>query len=100
MIERCAVCGSHSHRPESDTNYQKLPHQMQRGFRAYIEGHQPMGSVGMSLLRNDLCGAVSRADGINQLQLGLLVQWLINEAPSNCWGSPEAVDAWINAGGP
>ena len=97
-MDQCSVCREPKHRPENDTGYLGLPHHIREGFQSYIEEHQPMGSFGMSVLRNDLCGAVSRADGINRPLLADTIRWLYNEAPSDCWGSPQAVEAWLSAG--
>ena len=80
-------------RPENDLEYLGLPAHLRKGFRAYIEGHHPIGHFGMAVLRNDLCEAVNRADGTSLASLPEIVRWLYNEAPGQCWGSPEKVRA-------
>lgn len=94
MADQCQVCGQPKHFPETDFGYTGLPSHMRRGFRAYIEGHHPMGHFGMAILRNDLREACRRADQMNRLLLVHIVTWLWSEAPANCWGSPEAVQSW------
>jgi len=83
------------HRPENDTEYTGLPEHLRRGMRAYIEEHQPMGHFGTAVLSNDLMNAVLRADGITGPALEDIARWVYNEAPGNCWGSPEAVQRWL-----
>jgi len=57
------------------------------------EGHLP-GDFLQSVLRNDLAGAVTRADPFNLATLREIVWFLQMEAPSPCWGSAENVQAW------
>lgn len=56
-------------------------------------GIQP-GHFLTAVLCNDLRTAVARADAENVLVLPEIVQWLNNHAPTNCWGSPAAVNHW------
>lgn len=78
-----------------DSNYLGLPEHMREGFARYIEKHVPMGDFGMAVLSNDLKEACIRADNINRVRLFETVQWLYNYAPSQCWGSPDKVAAWL-----
>ena len=81
--------------PETDTEYTGLPEHMRKGFRAYIEEHEPMGHFGTAVLSNNLMNACRSADEINGPILTNIVQWLYNEAPGQCWGSLEAVEDWL-----
>lgn len=61
----------------------------------YIERGVPTGGFLNAVLCNDLREASGRADVFNKHRIFELVQWLYNEAPSPCWGSPENVEAWL-----
>lgn len=80
-------------RPESDTEYQKLPERYREGMRRYIEERIMPGSFLKAVLEDRLHDAVVRCDNISHLKG--IVMWIYNEAPSMCWGSPEKVKAWI-----
>ncbi len=76
-------------------NYDCLPEHMRDGARLYIEkGIEPGGFL-MSVLCNDLTGAVGRADGINQHAFVEWAMWLHNDIPMGAWGSLEKVEAWM-----
>ena len=80
-------------------NYSILPEHMQDGMRRWIEHGIPAGSFMMSVLCNDLIGALGRADSINIERLRSYGTFLYSEAPSECHGSPEKVAAWEKRGG-
>lgn len=73
-----------------------LPHHMVRGMRLYIENGIEPGSFMMSVLCNDLKGAIGRADHVNSQFLGNIVSWLVSNAPSTCWGSEKKVNDWLD----
>lgn len=56
------------------------------------------GSFTMSVLCNDLEGAVARADSWNKKNLALIVTYVANKAPYGSWGNPELVKDWLNKG--
>jgi hypothetical protein len=72
-----------------------IPEHMQEHLDAYVEEHRQVGGFLISVLTNDLVGAVKRADAENLLALPDYVKWLYWNAPSRCWGSPEKVKAWL-----
>lgn len=76
-------------------DYSKLPEHMQEATRAYIEDRRPPGGFLQAVLANDFVMAASRADDINQRCLFDWASFLYNEAPVECWGSPEAVYDWV-----
>jgi hypothetical protein len=76
-------------------NYSLLPAHMRDGFRLYIEQRIPMGDFGMAVVENDLMGAFGKADDINRERMFDICAFLYNEAPPACYGSKEAVAAWI-----
>ena len=72
-----------------------IPDYMRSSVIGYLTGEQPyVGSFLDALLKNDLSRAVQRADPQNAECLSVWVQFLVREAPSQCWGSPEKVSAW------
>ena len=73
-----------------------IPERMMKGLTRYINEHCPVGDFLIAVLENDLMEAVGRADDENLRNLPAFVAYLYNEAPGNCWGSPEAVRAWLN----
>lgn len=79
-------------------NY-RIPSYMEEGITAYIHHGRPLGGFLHKVFCNDFVGAVGKADDTNQKNLPAYAGFLYNEAPSGCWGSEEAVRAWIKAGG-
>lgn len=98
VTERCEKCGTPAHRPERDEEYQGIPEHLRDGLRYYIEKHIPVGHFLTGVLASDLSVTVGHADPISKANLADIVIWLWNEAPSDCWGSPQAVTAWISKG--
>lgn len=76
-------------------DYDKLPTPDLRGsLEMYIEhGYMPGGFL-IAVLENKLFEAVNRADDYNLSLIPNIVIWIYNEAPTECYGSPEKVDAW------
>lgn len=68
---------------------------MMYSLRRYIEDHAPVGYFLTRVLENNLSEAVGAADEENLKNLPAFVGYLYNEAPSQCWGSPEKVKAWL-----
>lgn len=64
-------------------------------YNYFVHGLEP-GSFMTSMLCNDLCGAAGRADFVNIGLLGEYAKWLVNHAPYQSYGSPEAVKGWLN----
>lgn len=79
----------------TDIDYSGLPESLQDGMRLYIEDRIPTGSFMLAVLSNDLLTACERADDVNRYRLFDIVDWLYNEAPRECWRSPEAVKTWL-----
>ena len=71
-----------------------VPEHILPAFDAWFERGEVAGEFVMSVLRNDLAGTVTRADHINAHRLKEIVDFLNMEAPANCWGSAEKVEAW------
>jgi hypothetical protein len=81
-------------------NYKTFPNpHMVIGLELYFERGIEPGSFMTAVLCNDLKGACARADWMNQRLIFQTVEWLYNEAPAGSWGSPEAYETVIRAGG-
>lgn len=74
-----------------------VPSHMHDGYVRYLLHGIPMGHFGTAVLENNLREACTRGDVDNQRALYQHVFFLYNYAPSASWGSPEKVNAWINA---
>ena len=81
------------------TDYSKLPPHMVQTAREYIDGGIRGGAFFHALVCNDLRMAVLFADDINREALPAWIMFLTNEAPTECFGSPARVKAWVNRGG-
>lgn len=83
-----------------DIDYNKVPvPKMAPAVRRYVEHGIRPGHFLTALLRNDLRGAVTRADDDN---LSTLIHWVgfvYQELPSGCHGSLDKVEEWVKIGG-
>lgn len=80
-------------------NYSILPDHMQEGMQLWIERGILPGGFLTAVLRNDLMGALGRADSTNIDRLKDYGMFLYNEVPSECFGSDEKVRKWEERGG-
>ena len=80
-------------------DYSRLPEHMQDAARRYVEGGSRVGDFLTAVIHNDLFGAMRHADDINRDRLRDWCSFFYNEAPRDCYGSSEAMDAWIERGG-
>ena len=71
-----------------------IPDRMGGAITRWIENGIMPGDFLTAVLRNDLREAVGMADDENMCNLPAYVGYFYNEAPPNCWGSPEKVAAW------
>tara|TARA_Y100000310_G_scaffold42170_1_gene39435 strand:- start:3001 stop:3273 length:273 start_codon:yes stop_codon:yes gene_type:complete len=76
-----------------------LPERLRGGVRDYIEEGNPPGGFLTAVIQNDLMGSLRRADGSSRKHLFDIGFFFYNEAPGNCWGTPEIMAAWIEQGG-
>lgn len=82
-----------------EIDYSKLPAHMRDAMVRYIEWGIEGGSFLNAVLCNDLMTALSKADDVNRVRLFDYGAFLYCDAPSGCYGSREAVAAWIAKGG-
>lgn len=76
-------------------NYARLPEHLRGGMKRYIEQYCPTGGFLEAVLENNLVEAFGRADEVNRERMFDIVNFLYNEAPADCWGSPAKVEAWL-----
>lgn len=67
---------------------------------AYLEEHRPVGVFLRNLISNDLSGTFTYADDADLPRIHSYFLYLYNEAPSNCWGSPDAYRNWLTVFNP
>jgi hypothetical protein len=79
-----------------EVNYDKLPVSHTETVRRYIEHGIEPGSGWTLILSADLRAVVAVDDDTREI-LPVLYRWLVNYAPSECWGSREKVREWIRA---
>jgi len=79
-------------------DYTRVPvDYMADGVKHYIEHGIPPGSFLLALFSNNLKDAFGCADDNNTREMRMWVIFMVNEMPHNSQGSPETVQAWINA---
>ena len=82
-----------------DIDYSGLPEHIRGGVQRYIEhGIQP-GDFLEAVICNNLKESFKRADNTNIRRMFDIVYFFYNEAPINCWGSPERMKQWMEQGG-
>ncbi|MEF8794030.1 hypothetical protein [Thiohalorhabdus sp.] len=65
----------------------------------YITRGDPLGGFLSAVMSNQLVEAYSKADNHNRQHMEAYAFFLFNDAPMDCWGSPEAVQEWAHKGG-
>ncbi len=73
-----------------------VPEHLHYGLMLYITQRISPGGFMTAVLSNDLREAFGRADEESRAGMFELVKWLYNKAPSNIWGTPERVEAWLS----
>lgn len=76
-------------------NLTKIPVHMHQAVRDYIEHGLPPGDFLTAVLTNNLVEAVGRADDVNIHAIREWAHLLYWELPSDSWGSPAKIEAWI-----
>ena len=72
-----------------------IPEHAKYQIDQYVDKRIPPGGFIAAVLANDLMEAFQRADDINTEYMRDIVQYIYNNTPSNCHGSPEIVRQWI-----
>lgn len=84
--------------PDSRYDYAQIPECSMEALMRYTEHHILPGIFLRAVLEGDLHRAYRRADPTNLWLLPIYAAWLHNEAPMQCYGSPELVRAWVEQG--
>jgi hypothetical protein len=81
-------------------DYSKIKPDTREALDEYGQGALPsVGSFLFAVLSNNLVEAFRRADDGNAAAMQEIVAYCYNKLPSECWGSKEKVEAWLeNAG--
>ena len=75
--------------------YKEIPEGMRQGLLRYAKDNMKAGGFVEALASNDLKEAVGRADPANRPLISVYVLWLMNEAPSDCFGSALKYSEWV-----
>ncbi len=76
-----------------------IPERMLGGIKRYVEDGLRPGRFLTAVIENDFFTACGFADDENMSNLPAYAAYFYNEAPSNCWGSKEKMNAWIKQKG-
>ena len=91
--KRCETRGADD--VEARTGRQDISPQIKEAIDDYVANRRRHGGFVTAVLENDLMMAFSRADSENRAHLFEIVKYCWNEIPAPCWGSPQAVKAWL-----
>lgn len=72
-----------------------IPDYMHGGIVRYVENRVEPGGFLRAVLENNLAHAVATADEKNIRALHVYAAFLYNHVPTQCHGSPERVQAWL-----
>jgi len=76
----------------------RMPDATLETMALYVREGIRTGSFCEAVLSNDLFGAFARADEGNRAAIGAIVEFVYNETPMHCHGSPEHYSQWVAAG--
>jgi len=76
-------------------NYDHAPNDLGPSLQRYIEHGIPPGSFLLAFLCNDLMEACMHADMYNRRIMHEIARWLLANAPTASYGSPENVAKWL-----
>lgn len=65
------------------------------GLERYVRYRIPTGSFLHAVLTNDLMEAMAKADEENREDIYEICQYIYNNLPITCYGSPKAVSEWL-----
>ena len=70
--------------------------QIEESLRLYVEHRIKPGGFLQAVLSNDLFDSVARSDFENSQRLPEIIRYIYNSLPTECWGSKETVNNWLN----
>jgi hypothetical protein len=74
--------------------WSRIPERTIKALKRWEQYGVEPGQFLTAVLCNDLVGAVNRADDDNAPVLRLIVLYVYNELPGNCWGSYQIMQDW------
>lgn len=77
------------------TKYGPIPRLTLDTLHAYVQQRVPTGDFLRAVLSNDLREAIAHADNENIKALRAIVQYCHWEIPTQSWGSPQAVNDYL-----
>lgn len=80
---------------ELSNKHANLPVALVDSLCHYAIQRRETGAFLRACLENNFVEAVTRADHENRRWLPEIARFIYNELPGKCWGSPEAVRAWL-----
>jgi len=75
-----------------------IPDYMYEAVERWLFDHEECGAFFMAVVRNDLVGALGKADERNLSAIHAWGGLLYNEFPGKAWGSDERVKKWMEKG--
>ncbi|MBC8184304.1 MAG: hypothetical protein ISR65_18525 [Bacteriovoracaceae bacterium] len=72
-----------------------IPDYMRGNILDYIFDKRPVGEFLTAVICNDMKTAIGKADGNNLRNIQAYLYFFYNYAPALCWGSKEAMEAWL-----
>lgn len=77
--------------------YSKIPKETLDKLIAYGRDREDVHSGFLyQCLKNDFVGAATQADGAHQKCLPDIALFIFNQMPSQCWGSAEKIEEWLD----
>jgi len=76
-------------------NYSSIRPDVIKSIISYVKDRIPPGDFLQAVLENNLMESFNRADEDNIRSMFEIVQFVYNETPARCWGSPEKVKRWL-----
>jgi len=76
-----------------------MEERIKNGIDRYVSHGAPTGHFLRYVLENNLMGALGHADSDSRADIFEICDYVYNEIPSVCHGSPAKVKAWIAQGG-
>lgn len=75
--------------------YASIPRHTREALDRYAQDGVRTGSFLRAVLCDNLFEAVQRADMENKPELSIIVKYVYNRLPCECWGSEKRVDAFL-----
>lgn len=76
-------------------DYSSIRPDVIESIMSYVDDRVSPGDFLEAVLENDLRESFQRADEDNIRSMFEIVQFVYNEIPARCWGSPEKVKEWL-----